>query len=103
MGGQLRHLLEMTKLDNITIQLLAFDAGAHVAMTGAFTMLRFPDELEMNAVFLEHDHGATSAERPIDLVRYGRMFERLTSHALSPAQTRKRLITLEREYSQANE
>lgn len=52
MATQLRHLIEMNKHDNITIQVLAFEAGAHVAMTGAFTMLRFPDELEMNAVFL---------------------------------------------------
>jgi hypothetical protein len=72
-------------------------------MTGAFTMLRFPDELEMDAVFLEHDHGATSAERPADIDRYGRMFERLASRALSPAQTRDRLATLEGEYNRANE
>jgi hypothetical protein len=71
-------------------------------MTGAFTMLRFPDELEMNAVFLEHDHGATSAERPTDLARYSRMFERLVSRALSPARTRDRLATLESEYNRAS-
>jgi transcriptional regulator with XRE-family HTH domain len=103
MAAQLRHLLDMTEQDNITIQVLAFAAGEHVAMTGAFTMLRFPDELEMNAVFLEHDHGATSAERPADINRYGRMFERLVSQALSPAQTRERLATLEGEYNRANE
>jgi len=102
MAAQLRHLLDMTEQDNITVQVLAFAAGAHVAMTGAFTMLRFPDELEMNAVFLEHDHGATSAERPADLVRYGRMFEQLVSCALSPAETRERLVTLEGEYDRAN-
>jgi transcriptional regulator with XRE-family HTH domain len=103
MAAQLRHLIDMTEQGNITVQVLPFSAGEHVAMTGAFTMLRFPDELEMNAVFLEHDHGATSAERPADLHRYGRMFERLTSHALSPAQTRERLATLEGEYNRANE
>jgi hypothetical protein len=54
-------------------------------------------------VFLEHDHGATSAERPADLDRYGRMFERLVSRALSPAQTRERLATLEGAYNRANE
>lgn len=102
MAAQLRHLLDMTEQDNVTVQVLAFAAGEHVAMTGAFTMLRFPDELEMNAVFLEHDHGATSAERPADLVRYSRMFERLVSRALSPEETHQRLATLEGEYSRAN-
>lgn len=102
MAAQLRHLIDMTEQDNITVQVLAFSAGEHVAMTGAFTMLRFPDELEMNAVFLEHDHGATSAERPTDIDRYVRMFERLTAQALSPDQTRERLATLEGEYNRAN-
>lgn len=103
MAGQLRHLLDMSERDNITVQVLAFAAGEHVAMTGAFTMLRFPDELGMNAVFLEHDHGATSAERPADLDRYGRMFERLASRALTPGQTRDLLATLVDEYDRANE
>ena len=102
MADQLRHLLDKTEQDNITVQVLPFAGGEHVAMTGAFTMLRFPDELEMNAVFLEHDHGATSAERPTDLHRYGRMFDRLRSVALSPAKTRERLATLEGEYTRAN-
>jgi len=102
MAAQVHHLLETSQQNNITIQMLAFGAGEHVAMTGAFTMLRFPDELEMNAVFLEHDHGATSAERPADLARYSRMFDRLVSRALSPAQTQDRLATLEGEYNQAS-
>lgn len=103
MAAQLRHLLAMGERDHITVQVLPFAVGAHVAMTGAFTMLRFPQELEMNAVFLEHDHGATSAERPVDVDRYSRMFERLTATALSPDQTRERLATLIDEYNRANE
>jgi transcriptional regulator with XRE-family HTH domain len=103
MAAQLHHLLAMDERDHITVQILPFDVGAHVAMTGAFTMLRFPEELEMNAVFLEHDHGATSAERPVDVDRYSRMFERLTAMALSPDQTRERLATLIDRYNRANE
>jgi transcriptional regulator with XRE-family HTH domain len=103
MAAQLRHLLAMGERDHITVQVLPFTAGAHVAMTGEFTMLRFPEELEMNAVFLEHDHGVTSAERPADIRRYSRMFERLTATALSPDQTRERLATLVTEYNRANE
>jgi transcriptional regulator with XRE-family HTH domain len=103
MAAQLRHLLAMSERDHITVQILPFAAGAHLAMTGAFTMLRFPEQLEMNAVFLEHDHGVTSAERPVDIDRYSRMFEQLTATALSPDQTRERLATLIDEYNRANE
>lgn len=102
LADQLRHLFDMAQRDYITLQVLPFSAGPHVAMTGAFTMLRFPDELEMNAVFLEHDHGATSAERPADIDRYGRMFERLVAQALSPDQTVELLATLVDEYDRAN-
>lgn len=103
MAAQLQHLLAMSEREHITVQVLPFAVGAHVGMNGAFTMLRFPEELEMNAVLLEHDHGATSAERPADLDRYSRMFERLANTALSPDQTRERLATLVDEYNRANE
>ena len=102
MAGQLQHLLAMTERERITVQVLPFSSGPHVAMTGAFTMLRFPDELLMNAVFLEQDHGTTSAERPVDIDRYGQMFARLASHALSPEETRKMLATLMDEHDRAN-
>jgi transcriptional regulator with XRE-family HTH domain len=102
MSEQLRHILTMTERNHIVLQVLPFSSGAHVAMTGAFTMLRFPEELAMNAVFLEHDHGATSAERPVDLDRYGRMFERLADQALSADQTRDLIANLVGEYDRAN-
>jgi transcriptional regulator with XRE-family HTH domain len=102
MAEQIGHLLAMGDREKITIQVLPFKAGPHIAMTGAFTMLRFPDELAMNAVFLEHDHGATSAERPADIERYNAMFERLVEQALSPAETREMLATLASEYDRAN-
>lgn len=94
MAGQIRHLVELSRLRHITVQVLPFSVGAHIAMTGAFTMLRFPDELEMNAVFLEHDHAGLTAEKPADIARYSLMFERLTEVALSPTATRKLLVSL---------
>jgi transcriptional regulator with XRE-family HTH domain len=103
MAGQVRHLIDMADRDHIDIQVLPFDGGAYAAMTGAFTMLRFPDELEMNAVFLEHDHGATSAERPADLDRYGRMFQQVAALALSTDRSQELLATLEGVYIRAND
>jgi len=90
---QMLHLIELSERDGITIQVVPFDHGAHIGMAGGFTMLRFPDELAMNAVFLEHDNGATLAERPADLDRYGGMFEKLTADALTPEATRGLLGT----------
>jgi transcriptional regulator with XRE-family HTH domain len=98
MAAQIEHLISMADRDHITLQLLAFAAGAHIAMTGAFTMLRYPDELDMNVVFLEHDHAALMAERPTDLARYARMFDRLCVVALSPEETRAFLVNLAAQY-----
>lgn len=98
MADQLDHLVTMSDLAHITLQVLPFDAGAHIAMTGSFTMLRFPDELEMNAVFLEHDHAGLMAERPRDIARYGHMFERLCVESLSPQDSRALLDSLATQY-----
>lgn len=99
MVEQVEHLVRMADLDNVELRVLPFSAGAHIAMTGSFTMLRFPDELEIGAVYLEHDHAGTMAERPSDLTRYTYMFERLCVAALSPEESRSRLVSLAEQYS----
>lgn len=95
---QINRLIEMQLLTNVTVQVLPFAVGAHVAMTGSFTMLRFPDELDMNVVFLEHDHAGLMAERPQDLNRYAHMFESLRKIALSPEATSEWLASLAVQY-----
>jgi transcriptional regulator with XRE-family HTH domain len=98
MAEQVSHLAEMAGLDHVDLRLLPFSAGAHIAMTGSFTMLRFPDELDIGAVYLEHDHAGTMAERPSDLARYSYMFERLGTAALNREETRSRLVSLAEHY-----
>lgn len=87
-------LERVAALDNVTLQLVPFEAGAHIAMTGPFTMLRYPGSSAMSAVFVELDHAVWSAEKPRDLDRYEHMFERLTEVALSPDETRRWLASL---------
>lgn len=96
---QMFHLAECSQQGNVEIRILPFTAGAHPAMTGAFTILRFPDELDMNAVFLEHDHGATTAERPADLRRYSEIFERIWDASLTSEETTCLLASLGEEYN----
>lgn len=103
MAGQIDHLCSMAEQPNITLQVLTIDAGAHAAMTGAFAMLRFPDDLEMNVIYLEHERGAGYLERPADLARYGEIFRELTSTALSPDESRKHLTNLAAQHVRASE
>lgn len=101
MGEQVQHLIEMA--DRITLQVLPIDAGAHAAMTGAFTLLRFPDDLGMNVVYLEHERGAGYLERPPDLDRYGFIFQRLCESALSSEKSVTRLVSLKEQFFRAND
>jgi len=94
MRTQLHHLLDVAQYEHVTLQVLPFSAGAHAAMTGSFTMLRFPEGLEMDVVFLEHDHGGMYLERPADLERYSWVFRRLSEQALTPDASVKLIASL---------
>ena len=43
MRRQLQHLLEMTELPHVTLQVVPFKRGGHAAAGGPFSILRFAD------------------------------------------------------------
>ncbi|MEE1928721.1 helix-turn-helix transcriptional regulator [Streptomyces sp. TRM 70351] len=47
MRGQLAHLLSFAAHDHVQIQVLPFEAGAHTALPGSFTLFSFPDEADV--------------------------------------------------------
>lgn len=86
--GQLRHLIDMSELDNATIQVLPFSAGAHPGLVSPFTLLRFEDDYkDMDAAYTEVDRGCLWMERPADLEHYTWAFSRLSELALDPSDT----------------
>jgi transcriptional regulator with XRE-family HTH domain len=87
MRDQLRHLAEMAKRPNITVQVLPFSAGAHPAMVGSFIMLNFPAGSGDPTIFVEVDAGALYPDRPADFERYTWMFGQLRDLGLSPAES----------------
>ena len=54
MREQLAHLLELSKVNSISIFLLPFSAGAHRGMGSAFTVLQFEDPLLPDLLYLEN-------------------------------------------------
>jgi transcriptional regulator with XRE-family HTH domain len=74
--AQLRELL--TEGPHVTVQVLPFTVGAHPAMAGSFTVLRFPPSTGLTTVF-------ANGMYPDDHRRYAAMFDRLRALALSPA------------------
>ena len=61
MREQIAHVLELAKLDDISVLLLPFDAGVHRGMDSAFTVLQFDDPLLPDLLFLENAEREASA------------------------------------------
>jgi transcriptional regulator with XRE-family HTH domain len=87
MRGQLARLIEATKLATVTLQLLPFAAGAHPAMAGAFSILRFGDQELPDVVYLEHLTGASYLDKRDEVERYLDIMELLCLQAEPPART----------------
>ena len=87
MKGQLQRLLEATELPNVTLQILPFEAGAHAAMVGSFSVLRFPDQELPDVVYLEHISGASYLNKPDEVDQYLHVMESICVRAAAPDQT----------------
>jgi transcriptional regulator with XRE-family HTH domain len=87
MRGQLERLVEATKLPNVTLQVLPFDAGAHPAMVGSFSILRFPDQELPDVVYLEHLTSAIYLNKPEEVDQYLHVMESICVRAAAPDRT----------------
>lgn len=86
MGGQLEHLVRMSRLNNVTIQILPFRVGAHPGMQGGFHLLRFAADRDV--VYLEYRQGAIYLEQDADVTAYVDLLEHLVARALGPEESR---------------
>ena len=84
MRGQLRHLVEMAELPNVTLQVLPFAKGAHAGVIGAFTLIEFPDPTDNDVVYVDSPAGSIYLEKDKDLRRYTLVFDHLRAAALPP-------------------
>jgi DNA-binding XRE family transcriptional regulator len=87
MRGQLERLVDATKLANVTLQILPFGSGAHPAMAGSFSILRFGDQELPDVVYLEHLTGASYLEKRDEVERYLDIMEILCVEAERPDRT----------------
>jgi transcriptional regulator with XRE-family HTH domain len=87
MRGQLARLLEASKLPNVTLQVLPFAAGAHAAMVGSFSILRFGDQELPDVVYLEHLTSASYLSKTDEVDRYLHVMESICVRAAAPDRT----------------
>ncbi|WBB79568.1 helix-turn-helix transcriptional regulator [Micromonospora sp. WMMD882] len=98
MVGQLRHLLSVAALPNVSVRVLPFSAGPPLASeTGSFVLLDFPRPLgraatEPTTVYLENITGALYLDRPTEVAAYEHVWRDLETLAPDEAES-ARLIT----------
>lgn len=85
--AQLRHLLDVTQHEHITVQVVRDEAGAHAAMGGAFVLLDFPAEGDQPVVYLETLTEGLILEEADRIDRYSWLFHHVSAVAMSPADT----------------
>jgi hypothetical protein len=86
MAAQLNRLVEVSKQPHVEIQVITYEVGAHPAMESNFNILQF-DSPTSSVVYVEGLVGWIYLDRPQDLDRYWRVFQRLRTMALDPKES----------------
>ena len=94
MRAQLEHLLEMTDLPNVTLQIVPFRVGPHAAAGGPFTILRFPEPDLPDLVYLEQLHSALYLDQPDDVIDYVTVMDQVCVQAETGAASQGMLRAL---------
>ncbi|MFE1773556.1 helix-turn-helix domain-containing protein [Streptomyces sp. NPDC059008] len=93
MAGQLRHLLKLAELPNVTLQIAPFSLGGLAAAGGPITILRFLEPDLPDIVYLEQLTSALYLDKRDDVDHYLAVMDRLSAQSESP---RESLAMLER-------
>ncbi|MCI2415879.1 helix-turn-helix domain-containing protein [Saccharopolyspora sp. K220] len=89
---QIEHLLQVTTMPMVSLQILPFELGRSGA-EGSYTLLRFAESEIPDIVYLEHLCGALYLDKPDEVEVYSKVTHRLTVDAHTPNQTRKMLAS----------
>ena len=86
MKAQLDHLIQLSSLPHVLVQVIPFDAGAYPAVDSSFTVLELPSPIP-GVVYVEGLFGFVYLERPQDLERYRRTFRETQSFAAGESES----------------
>jgi hypothetical protein len=87
MRAQIEALIEATRMPNVRLQVIPFNAGGHAAAGGAFTILRFPERELPDVVYVEQLTSALYLDKREDVDHYALAMERLCLEAEPPGRT----------------
>lgn len=84
MRRQIEHLIEVSQLPHITLQIVPFRCSETLPAVGSPFVLLESAAPSLDTVYLEHDAGAVFLQDHADTERYAKTFKRLASLALGP-------------------
>jgi transcriptional regulator with XRE-family HTH domain len=84
MRTQIGHLLEISQLRHVNIQVLPFRVGLHAASVGPVILLRFAGDQLPDVVYLEQLTRAVYPAKPAELAYYWNMLNQLATEADPP-------------------
>jgi transcriptional regulator with XRE-family HTH domain len=97
MRAQLDHIIKVTKNYNVTVRVIPYSVGAHPAMESTFSILDF--QAVPSIVYVEGLVGFLYLERPQEIIRYEKVFDRLQEIALSPQESIQLIAKVRADYS----
>ncbi|WP_326596031.1 helix-turn-helix domain-containing protein [Streptomyces sp. NBC_01803] len=97
MRRQLDHLLNVSELPHVTIQVVPFTVGGYAAICGPITLLRPPGGELPDVVYLEQLTGGVYPDKAAEIEQYRHMMNRLVVEAEAPTATRDFLYRLRRD------
>jgi transcriptional regulator with XRE-family HTH domain len=84
MAEQLRQIIELAELPNITVQVIPFERGGY-PLYGPYVLLQFAKSLDI--VHLEHKQASGFVDEPDDTAPFQPLTDTLKAAALGPAET----------------
>jgi transcriptional regulator with XRE-family HTH domain len=87
MREQLERLIDAAGMPSIVLQILPVSVGAHPALAGAFSILRFADLELPDIVYVEHLVNAQYLDKRDDVNPYLHVMDTISVHAAPPSKT----------------
>jgi transcriptional regulator with XRE-family HTH domain len=102
MVAQIDKILELTGEGKATAQIVPFAAGAIASQDSNFVLLEFGESGLSSVVFIESLINNQILEKPADVDRYREAIDHLRDSALTPRESRNRMIELRKAHGSAS-
>ncbi|MEO6083135.1 MAG: helix-turn-helix transcriptional regulator [Umezawaea sp.] len=85
--AQLRHLLALAELPNVSIQVLRTEVGMSPALRGAFSVLSFPPDTIENLAYIEHAGGSLQLSKKAQVNELRRRFDTIARLSMTEGES----------------